>query len=400
MNQRPGFLRYTARIVISSPSERIGFMPPRTHHIEIDPWKPLATQPGVGHNRWHEDIPPVLEVDSGDTVIIDTMDAFDAQATRETTHADCASLDLGPVHPVTGPVYVKGAEPGDLLEVRLLDIEADPWGNHGYTAQVPGFGFLRDVFPDPYIAHWDLVDDGYAESAQLPGIRVRYGAHPGVLSVAPSRELRERVLAREQALLDKGGVVLMPMADGALPGGRVGEEGLRTVPPRETGGNLDIKQLTPGATILLPVYVDGGLFSTGDVHFAQGDCEACGTGIEMRSRVHVQFAIRKGEAARQGIRSLHFFRDTYFNQPELAVPRRFYATTGFSVTDDGENRSEDLSLAARNALLSMIAHLGERGYDRQQAYAICSVAVDLHISQVVDVPNFMVSALLPLDIFV
>jgi formamidase len=372
-------------------------MPPRTHHIEIDPWQPLAAQPQVGHNRWHEAIPPVIEVEPGDRVIVDTFDALDGQVTFASTSRDVLGVDLGPVHPLTGPVFVKGAQPGDLLEVKLLDIEADPWGNHGATSQVPGFGFLRDVFPDPYVAHWRL-SDGYAESPQIPGVRIRYGAHPGVIGLAPSKELRERVLAREGALLERGGVVLMPSAPGAIPGS-IGEQGLRTVPPRETGGNLDIKQLTPGASILFPVYAEGALFSTGDVHFAQGDCEACGTGIEMRSRVHVQFAIHKGEAARRGIRSLQFYRDTYFNQPDLAAPRRFYATTGFCVTEDGENRSEDLSLAARNALLAMIDYLGTRGFDRQQAYALCSVAVDLRVSQVVDVPNFMVSALLPLDIF-
>ncbi|MGH9174211.1 MAG: acetamidase/formamidase family protein [Vicinamibacterales bacterium] len=371
-------------------------MPARTHHIEIDPWSPLGPQ-GVGHNRWHEDIPPVLEVEVGDRVVIDTADAFDCQVTRAMRHADCGALDLGPVHPLTGPVFVKGAEPGDLLEIRLLDIEADPWGNHGYTAQVPGFGFLRDRFPDPYIVHWDLAG-GYAESPELPGVRVRYGAHPGVVGLAPSRALREQILAREGALAERGGVVLMPDAAGATPAS-LGAEALRTVPPREVGGNVDIKQLTPGASILLPVYVDGALFSTGDVHFAMGDCEACGTGIEMRSRVHVSFAIQKGEAARRNVRSLEFFRDTYFNEPELAAPKRFYATTGYGVTEEGENRSEDLTLAARNALLAMIDYLGTRGFDRQQAYAICSVAVDLRVSQVVDVPNFIVSALLPLDIF-
>jgi formamidase len=175
---------------------------------------------------------------------------------------------------------------------------------------------------------------------------------------------------------------------------------LRTIPPRETGGNIDIKQLTPGVSLLLPVYVEGALFSTGDVHYAQGDCEACGTAIEMRSAVHVQFRLHKGEAQRRGIRDLQFFRDDYFGPPELATPRRFVATSGISVTKEGENRSEDLTLAARNALLNMIEYLGTRGYDRQQAYALCSVAVDLRISQVVDVPNFIVTALLPLDIFV
>jgi len=135
------------------------------------------------------------------------------------------------------------------------------------------------------------------------------------------------------------------------------------------------------------------------VHYAQGDCEACGTAIEMRAAVHVQFKVHEGVAQRRSIRDLQFFRDDYFSPPELAVPRRFYATTGISVTRAGENRSEDLTLAARNALLNMIGYLGTRGYDRQQAYALCSVAVDLRVSQVVDVPNFLVTALLPLDIF-
>jgi formamidase len=148
------------------------------------------------------------------------------------------------------------------------------------------------------------------------------------------------------------------------------------------------------------VYADGGLVSTGDVHFAQGDCEACGTAIEMRSRVHLRFGVRKGEATRRGIQDLQFYRDDYFTRPELAVPRRFFATTGIGVRTDGTNESEDLTLAARNALLNMIDHLGTRGFDRQQAYAICSVAVDLRISQTVDVPNLLVSALLPLDIFI
>jgi formamidase len=373
-------------------------MPPRTHHVTADPWKPLAEQSDIGHNRWHEAIPPVIEVEQGDRVILDTLDALDGFITPGMSAGEVGQADLGPVHPLTGPVFVKGAAAGDLLEVKLLDIEADPWGNYGFTAQLPGFGFLRDLYNEPHIVHWHLVD-GYAESEQLPGVRLRYGAHPGVLGLAPSRELRERVLAREGALLERGGVVLMPDPAGAVPGGGIAAHALRTVPPRETGGNIDIKQITPGASVFLPVYAEGALFSTGDVHFAQGDCEACGTGVEMRSRVHVEFKLHKGVAEQRGIRSLHFARDTYFNLPELAAPRRFYATTGFSVTEDGENRSEDLTLAARNALLAMIDHLGTRGYDRQQAYALCSVAVDLRISQVVDVPNFIVSALLPLDIF-
>jgi formamidase len=120
----------------------------------------------------------------------------------------------------------------------------------------------------------------------------------------------------------------------------------------------------------------------------------------MRSALHLQFRLRKGEAQRLGIQDLQFYRDDYFAGPELAAPRRFFATTGLSVTKDGVNESENLTLAARNALLNMIDHLETRGFTRQQAYALCSVAVDLRIAQTVDVPNFIVTALLPLDILV
>jgi len=374
-------------------------MPASVHRIAIDPFKPLIEEAETGHNRWHEDIAPVLEVEPGERVIIETRDAFDAQLNPRSTHADAGKLRLGPVHPLTGPVYVKGAEPGDLLEIKLLQIDCDPWERWGYTAEVPGFGFLRDVFPDPYLVHWHLVGD-YAESPQLPGVRIKYSPFPGIIGLAPSKELRETATRREADAAGRGGFALPPdPEDSVPPRGPIAEQGLRTIPPRETGGNTDIKQLTPGVSVLLPVYVAGALFSTGDVHFAQGDCEACGTAIEMRSHVHVEFKIHRGEAARRNVRSLQFFRDDYFTDVSMGLPRRFYATTGLSLRDDGVNEAENLTLSARAALLSMIDYLGTRGYDRQQAYAICSVAVDLRVSEVVDVPNFIVSALLPLDIF-
>jgi formamidase len=374
---------------------------PREHVINIDPSRPLGEEPETGHNRWHEAIEPVVEVDPGDTVVYETRDAFDGQLHGESTAEDVGNLDLSVVHPLTGPVFVKGAEPGDQLEVEVVAIEADPWEQWGYTAEVPGFGFLRDEFPDPFIVHWRLQGNEYAESEQLPGVRIRCTPHPGVLGVAPSAELRQRVAEREAALAERGGFALLPDPGNAVPTAEViAGEALRSITPRETAGNIDIKQLGPGTTVLLPVYAPGGLVSTGDVHFAQGDCEACGTAIEMRSRVHLRFGVRKGEAERRGIRDLQFFRDDYFTRPELAVPRRFFATTGISVRKDGTNESEDLTLSAKNALLNMIEHLETRGFDRQQAYALCSVAVDLRISQAVDVPNLLVSALLPVDIFV
>jgi formamidase len=364
--------------------------------ITVDYGKRLAEEPEKGHNRWHEAIVPVVEAAPGEEVEIETRDAFDGQITPATTAADLRRCDLNRVHPLTGPVYVTGAAPGDLLEVEICDMKPGPFG---YTVQVPGFGFLRDAFPDPYIAKWTLKD-GFAQSADLSDLRIPDGSFVGVIGVAPSTELREIVIRREAALAARGGIALPPEPQGAVPAAEpIASAALRTIPPRENGGNMDIKQMSKGARLLLPVFVEGALFSVGDAHFAQGDGEACGTAIEMTGSILVRFALLKGEAQRRGIRFPRFLRNDYYFPPELAAPRRFLATTGMSIRADGTNESEDTTLSARNALLAMIDLLVERGWTRQQAYAICSVAVDLKISELVDVPNMVVSAFLPLDIF-
>ena len=162
---------------------------------------------------------------------------------------------------------------------------------------------------------------------------------------------------------------------------------------------MDTKQMTAGVRLLLPVFVEGGLFSAGDAHFAQGDGESCGTAIEMGATLHASFRVLKGEATGRNIRVPMFERDDYFTQPDMAAPRRFLATTGYPISDDA-NESEDVTQAARNAVLNMIDRLVERGWSWEKAYCICSVAVDLKISEIVDLPNVMVSAFLPLDIFV
>ena len=367
-----------------------------THEIRIDRSKTLLEEPGTGHNRWHPDIPPVLRCEPGDEVVLETRDAFDGQMGPDATLETVAAPNLDVVHPLTGPVFVRGAEPGDVLEVDILDVEPD---RYGYTVQVPGFGFLRDVFPDPFKVNWDIAD-GWATAPELPGVRIPGSPFMGTIGLTPGHELLVRTAAREQALLDRGGFVLPPSPLSAVPDDpRIAGEALRTIPPREQAGNVDIKQLGKGARLLIPVDTPGALFSAGDAHFAQGDCETCGTAIEMRATLRVRFGLRKGEAAEKGIRDLRFARDDYYLPPNYAAPRRFFATTGISVTKDGENHAEDATLAARNALLNMIEHLTERGWTRQQAYTICSVAVDLKISQLVDVPNMLVSAFLPEDIF-
>ncbi len=198
----------------------------------------------------------------------------------------------------------------------------------------------------------------------------------------------------------RGGMVLGPEPRDAVPSYEpLASEGLRTVPPCEHGGNLDIKQLTAGTRLLLPVFTEGALFSAGDAHFAQGDSECCGTAIEMDCTLHVIFEVRKGEATRRNIGFPIFERDDYFTTPEMAAPKRFLAATGMCITEDSTNESENATLAARHALLNMIRLIMERGWSREQAYCICSVAVDLKISEMVDVPNFVDSAFLPLDIF-
>jgi formamidase len=182
-------------------------------------------------------------------------------------------------------------------------------------------------------------------------------------------------------------------------GGAIACEGLRTTPPRENGGNLDAKQLTKGSRLLIPVSVPGALYSVGDGHYAQGDGECCVSAIEIGATVAVRFKLHAGEAERRNIRWPRFAHPGYFAAPEWAAPRNFIATVGMPVRDDGTQEGEDLTLATRNALLRMIELLGERGFSREQAYIICSVAVDFRISNMVDLPNVTVSAFLPEAIF-
>jgi formamidase len=364
--------------------------------VGIDRTRPLHAEPKTGHNRWHPDIPPAVEVDEGEEVALETRDGIDGHLNAKSTEADFASLRVGAIHPLTGPVLVKGARAGDLLEVEFVDIVPQRWA---FTAIIPGLGFLRDVMTTPFLVHWDIAD-GWATSRQLPRVHIPEGSFMGVSGVAPSHAQVDAWARREAELLARGGLVFPPDAGGAVPAsGPAATHGLRTLPPRENGGNFDVKQLTKGSRLLLPVAVDGALFSTGDGHFAQGDGEVCVTAVEMGATCVVRFRVHRGEAERKGIRWPRFQHGDYFLDPRFAVPQKFSATMGMPVDDKGINQGENLTLACRNALLNMIALLQERGYTREQAYCICSVAVDLRVSNVVDVPNYVVSALLPEDIF-
>ena len=365
--------------------------------IEIDRSKRLKEEPSKGHNRWHPDIPPVLEVEPGEELLMETRDAGDNQIKPGMTVADLKYLEPMAGHALTGPVYVNGSVPGDLLEIEYLDILPQPYG---YTRFRPGMGFLRDLFPEEYLVGWEMKD-GWATTPQIPGVRIRDGCFMGTAGIAPSHAQVEQWTHREAEVAARGGIAFPPNPQDAVPAVEpVASQGLRTIPPRENCGNVDIKQLTKGSRLFIPVSVDGALYSVGDGHFAQGDGECCVTAIEMGATVVVRFRVHQGEAARLNIRWPRFAHPGYFLSPEWAAPRNFIATMGMPVHEDGLNEGENLNLATRNALVQMIQLLQERGWTREQAYVICSVAVDLKLSNVVDLPNVTVSAFLPEDIFV
>ena len=366
------------------------------------------------HNRWHPAIKPAATADPGDTVVFATRDAFDHTFTRNSVPADVPAANLNLVHPLTGPLFVNGAEAGDVLAVTIGDIVPDKFG---YTVIVPGFGFLRDLFPNPHIVRWDLTRS-HATSPDMPGVKVRFNGFAGTIGTAPGPKETDLMFQREDALMKAGGFVLPPEPKDALPGDVCGPTGsnkdrcLRTVPPRENGGNMDVKQMVKGTTLLLPCFVKGCLLSIGDVHFAQGDGEVSGTAIEMDATVTVKIAVRKGLAA--FVRQPHFEGGAQLKQLE---PNKFYATVGFPIKEGGKvtpyhqyldgvrigplmNLSEDVTLAARDSLLQMIEWLvREKKLSREQAYVLCSVAADLRISNLVDVPNFAVTAILDLGVF-
>ena len=362
--------------------------------ISINPSKRCIDEADRCHNRWHPNISPAIEVEPGEIVEVETRDALDGQITSSPSFDDVANADLSLVHPLTGPIYIRGAKPGDLLVVEVLDIVPDEFG---FSVIIPGFGFLRDLYPKPYKVRWS-IGGGYAISHDIPNVRIFGDPFFGVMGVAPSRQLMEVIRRREEDLRARGGFVLPPDPRGAVPSIEpVASEGLRTIPPRENGGNLNVRHFTPGSKVYFPVFVEGALFSLGDAHFAQGDGEVCGTAVEMRAKARLRFYVVKEGARKYNIKFPVF-------KPSESSLRRFtwsktLAVVGVGVLDE-KQEAENATLSARHALLNLIEILVKAGYTREQAYIIASVAADLRLSQLVDVPNFTVSAFLPLDIFI
>ena len=365
-------------------------------------------------NRYHPDIPAVATASPGDHIVFHTRDALDSDLTLDSNADDVAALDLSGVHPMTGPVSIEGAERGDVLAVTIVDIAPDEFG---YTVIVPGFGFLRDEFTEPYFVGWRQTRT-HARSDGMPGIAVPYEAFTGSIGTMPGAEEVAAWKAREADLAAVGGIALPPEPTGALPaaicgpGGSQAQDCLRTVPPRENGGNMDVQQMQVGTTILIPCFVEGCNLFVGDVHYAQGDGEVSGTAIETGAVVTVTTQIRKGAGA-------DITAPQVEGGPQIKnmEPSSFHQTIGYPLKEAGEvptyhtyldsapieglsNLSEDLTLAARNALIAMVDHIQRTyGLSREQAYILASVAVDLRIGQVVDVPNYVVTAVLNKDVF-
>ncbi len=295
---------------------------------------------------WDNSIEPALEVDSGELVEFTVRDASDEQIRADSTAEDVAKLDFEHVNPVSGPVYVKDARPGDVLAIEILEFRPRDWG---WTALIPGFGLLADEFPEPWI-RISRVEAERRKVVFVEGIELPYEPFPGTIGVAP-----------------------------AEPGPH------SIVPPSRWGGNMDTKHLRVGTTLYLPVGVEGALFSVGDTHSAQGDGEVCGTAIETAMEVSLRLSVR---------------RDFHIEAPQYRVPPSAIAGaegTGYHVST---GVAPDLMEATRQAVRATIEHLGDsQGLSREEAYALCSVAVDLRIHEVVDAPNWVVGAFLPDDIF-
>jgi acetamidase/formamidase len=299
------------------------------------------------HKEWNNALAPRLTIDPGDTVVFDTRDAADGYYSKASTHADVIGRGRFRGHPLTGPVRVRGAAPGDTLVVEILDVR--PALDWGWTAIRPGRGLLPEAdFAKPYLNIWDLSDGTHARMGNAVAVPIE--AFPGVMGVA----------------LDE-------------PGGH------STMPPRRNGGNMDIRQLAAGSTLSLPVLVDGALFSVGDAHAAQGDGEVCVTAVEMIAQVTLRFGLERGRRLREPQ-----FR---MRGPLVSACERgpCFATTA---------HGPDLFASAQQAIRYMIDHLVDsQGLSREEAYILCSVAVDLKISEIVDAPNWIVSAFLPEIVF-
>ncbi|MEC9346252.1 MAG: formamidase [Pseudomonadota bacterium] len=377
--------------------------------ISVDLSQSPTTNENI-HNRWHPDIPIVVWVKPGDEFKIETYDWTGGQIRNDDDASDVRDVELQQVHYLSGPIGVEGAEPGDLLVVDILDIGAKEdslWGFNGFFSKKNGGGFLTDHFPLAQKSIWD-IKGMFTESRHVPGVKYAGLIHPGLIGCLPDRKMLDMWNSREAALVatDPARVpelATLPNTQAAHMGKMKGEardkaaaEAARTVPPREHGGNCDIKDLSRGSKIYFPVYVDGAGLSMGDLHFSQGDGEItfCGA-IEMAGWLHLKVSLIKGGVAKYGIRNPVF-------RPSPITPKYddYLIFEGISVDEAGKQHYLDVHIAYRQACLNAIEYLKKFGYSGAQAYAILGTApVQGHISGVVDIPNACATLWLPNDIF-
>ena len=299
------------------------------------------------HFGWNKDNPPVVKIAPGETVEFNPVDSSGGQITPKSTVANIATLDFAKVNPVAGPVYVEGAKPGDAIKVTLLHFAPSGWG---WTANIPGFGLLADQFKDPALHIWKYNAGTLAPAMYGPGGRVPLKPFCGTIGLAPA------------------------------------EAGLHSiVPPRRMGGNMDIRDMSAGTELYLPVEVAGGLFSVGDTHATQGDGEVCGTAIESPCSLAAKFELVKNA-------NLAFPRFTTSGPVARHMDLKGYeATTGIG---------PDLMVGAKAAVSGMVDLLSRRyKMNPVDAYMLCSVCGDLRISEIVDMPNWVVSFYFPRIIF-
>jgi len=297
------------------------------------------------HFTWDAGNDPVIRIADGDTVVFETRDVSDNQVTPDSDSSAIAGLDWDRVYPLAGPVGVDGAEPGDTLAIEILDLQTRGWG---WTAILPGLGLLPEEFPDAYLRIFDLSHGDVAYLREDVAIPVE--PFLGTMGVCPAG-------ASEQAVM----------------------------PPGPFGGNMDTRQLVRGTTLYLPVQLDGALFSCGDAHAAQGDGEVCVTGLEAPMNATLRFTVQKGRA----------LPAPQYRTAGPLTPRvdsaGFYGTTGVG---------PDLYAASQDAVRAMVEHIAtEHGLSPEDAYVLCSLCVDLKISEIVDAGQYIVSALLPDAVF-
>ncbi|MDJ0411865.1 formamidase [Rhodococcoides fascians] len=385
----------------------------------LDSTKSFTEQEIVGHNRWHPDIPAAVRVKPGTSFRAHCREWFDGAIRNDDSAEDILNAPLNNVHTLSGPFHIEGAEPGDLLIVDILDVGPIPqedsgplagqgWGYTGIFAKQNGGGFLTDRFPDAYKAIW-YFSGQTTTSRHVPQVKYTGITHPGLMGTAPSAALLAKWNAREGALIatDPNRVpplALAPELDGAILGSlsgdefsRVAGEAARTAPPRENGGNQDIKNLTKGTRVFYPVFVPGAKLSFGDLHFSQGDGEItfCGA-IEMGGFMDLHVDLIKGGMDTYGVSENAIF------MPGNTAPQysEWIAFSGISVTVDGEQKYLDSDLSYQNACMHAIDYLTKFGYSPEQAYLLLgSAPIEGRLSGVVDIPNSCATVYIPTAIF-